>query len=482
MIGSVAVIMISTACSSTEETSETTVPTTMVTTTTTGPAITEAPSIPMFGDLASPCGPETSPGVPTVAEGQNGSSPLKVGLASDHGFEGADTPAVEMLDAAQAFAAWCNEQGGLRGLPIDIVDLDARITGVPLAMEQACADVFAMVAGGWLADEQMFPRFHECGMISFPAFTSSAAASMANGRVQAIPSPIDREATTWLHWMKETYGEAIKDIAIVHADLSATGIAAARLATTMDIVEDFGEPTLIAYDHSGAADWTGVVQNMLDSNVRAVAFIGDPSHLVALYGAMRSSGFSPEVVFGDVDLVSGTIADASASESFDSLRVRSIHAPFAEADSSPGVAAYLEMMRTHAPSGRIGSLGLYTTSAMLLFATAANSCLDLDANVLERECILAQAKKISSWTAGGSHAPTDPSTDTPTSCVIVLGVESGSWARVFPERTSTDTPGDASDDTGDSTDDLWSCDDDRIVAVAGDFGDAFGGIDPSRLN
>jgi ABC-type branched-subunit amino acid transport system substrate-binding protein len=481
-IGSVALGVTSIGCTSSEEVVETTVPTTIATTTSTGPAPTEAPTVPMFGDLPSPCGPATSAGVPTIAEGQNGSSPLKVGLTSDHGFEGTDSPGLEMLDAARAFAAWCNEQGGLRGLPIDIVDLDARITGVPLAMEQACADVFAMVGGGWTLDEQMYPRFHECGMVSFPAFTVSAAASLANGKVQAVPSPIDREATTWLHWVKETHSRAVDDIAIVHADLPTTGIVAARLATTMDVIGDFGDPTLIAFDHSGAADWTRVVQQMLDADVQAVAFIGVPSHLVALYAAMRTSGFSPEVVFGDVGLVSDVIADASASESFESLRVHSIHAPFSEADSSLGVSAYLEMMRTHAPTGRVGSLGLYTTSAMLLFATAANSCLDLDANVLERECILAEAKKISSWTAGGSHAPTDPGSDAPTSCMLVLGVESGSWIRVFPERTSTDTPDDTGNGSGADTEDLWSCNDDRIVALAGDFGDPTAGIDSSRLN
>lgn len=464
VVGSVSV-----ACSGADDTVVTTVPTSLVTTTSAAPVTTQGPEPAMFGDMASPCGPAESGAPPTVAEGQNGSSPLKLGVAGDHGFAGAESAAIEMLDAARAFAAWCNDQGGLRGLPLEIVDLDAAVSGVPLAMERACADVFAMVGGGWTVDEQMFPRFHECGMVSFPAFTVSAAASMANGTVQAIPRPIDREATTWLRWVEETYSDAIGDVAIVHADLPATSTVADRLAATMQLVGGFGEPTRLAYD-AASPDWTAVVEQLRNANTRAIAFIGDTSHLVSLYDAMRSAGFAADVVFGDAHLVSDVIASASTTGSFDNLRVRSMHVPFDEAGSS-GVATYLEMMRTHAPAGRIGSLGVYTASALALFATAADTCLDIDSNVLERECVLAQAKKVTAWTAGGAHAATNPSTNTPTSCMLVLGVESGSWARVFPTRAS-------SDDSGDG----WACDDERIETIAGEFGDVSAGIDSSRLN
>lgn len=467
-------------CSSDGDTVETTVPTTVASTTSAPPDTAEVPTSPMFGDMASPCGPATNAGAPVVAEGQNGSSPLKLGVAGDHGYFGADdsqpatSPGVEMLDAARAFASWCNEQGGLRGLPIDIVDLDASLTNVPLAMEQACADVFALVGGGWALDEQMYPRFHECGMVSFPAFTVSAAASLANGKVQAVPAPIDREATNWLRWIEETYSDAADDIAIVHADLPATRVIAERLAATMQIVGGFGDPLLLAHEPSGTANWSDIVDQMQSANIRAVSFIGDPTHLVALQGAMGSAGFAPDVVFGESNLVSDVLVTATP---FDNLRIRSIHAPFTERDSAPGIGAYLEMMRVHGSSGgapsRTGSLGLFSTSALLLFVSAADTCLDLDANVLERECILAEAKKITAWTAGAAHAPTNPSSQSPTSCMVVLGIESGAWTRVFPVLGSDDD---------DSDGDGFSCDDESIVAVDGNFGDATAGIDSSRQN
>jgi hypothetical protein len=129
------------------------------------------------------------------------------------------------------------------------------------------------------------------------------------------------------------------------------------------------------------------------------------------------------------------------------------------------------MMRTHSPDGRVSGLGLNSVSAMLLFATAANACLDSDNDVLERECILAAAKGTTSWTAGGLHSATNPGENSPSRCTIVVGIDNGDWTRVFPLLGS-------SDDNADG----WFCDDESVVSIEGDFGDMSGGIDPSRLN
>lgn len=429
----------------------------------------------MFGDMVSPCGPASAAGVPTVAEGQNASSPLALGTASDHGFAGVDQPGIEMLDAARAFAAWCNDQGGIRGLPIEIVDLDAAVVNVPLVMERTCAQVFAMVGGGWTFDDQMYPRFHECGMISVPAFTATAAATMANGKVQPIPNPIDREAGVWLKWIARTYSDAVDDVAIVHADLSTTNMVADRLASAMGMVGDFGDPTLVEFDPSAPPAWSDVVSRLRKAKARAIAFIGDPEHLVGLLRAMDTASFDVDVVFGDTNLMSDAVttassAPASATSSFAKLRIRALHAPFDEAASFTGIASYLDMMNAQDPPGRLGSLGVHTVSSLLLFVTAANSCLDANDNVLERECLLAEAKKLTAWNAGGLHTPTEPSTNQPPSCITVIGLEGSRWTRVFPMLESSDDDGNG-----------YSCDD-EIVTIDGDFGDASAGVDSSRLN
>ncbi len=71
---------------------------------TAAPTTEAAPAGPMFGTMPSPCSPAGSDGVPTVAKGQNGGNPLRLGTAGDHGFEAPPGLTLEMLDA-QAFAA-----------------------------------------------------------------------------------------------------------------------------------------------------------------------------------------------------------------------------------------------------------------------------------------------------------------------------------------------------------------------------------------
>ncbi|MFM8382814.1 MAG: hypothetical protein ACKOA6_12600, partial [Actinomycetota bacterium] len=132
---------------------------------------------------------------------------------------------------------------------------------------------------------------------------------------------------------------------------------------------------------------------------------------------------------------------------------------------------YLDMMATYNPEGRIAGLGLQATSAMLLFVTAANACLDANGNVLERECVLAQGKQISSWTGGGLHAETNPSANVPPPCTIIMEVRNGTWTRLFPEIGSADDNGNG-----------WHCDPAGVVQITGDFGDVTNGVDPSRPN
>ena len=473
LLGSVTI-----GCSGGDESVETTVETTIATTTTVEPTTTTtvAPA-PMFGDLTSPCGPAGESGVPTIAEGQNGAESLKLGVANDHGFAGAENPTIEMLDSARAFAAWCNAQGGIRGLPIEIIDLDAAVTGVPLAVERACAEVFALVGGGWTLDDQMFPRFHECGLVSLPAFTTTAAAAMGNGKIQSIPNPIDRDSTTWLRWIADSYRDAVDDVAIVHADLPAVSALADRLAAAMQLVDGFGEPVTVTYDPAitydpgGSTSWSDIVRELAAGKITAVSFIGDPSQLVAFATAMNAANFVPAVVFGENNLLSPVVSEAVGVGSLANLRVRTIHAPISEPETSPAVSSYLDMMRTHSPNGRIAGLGLHSVSAMLLFATAANACLDSDNNVLERECILSAAKGTTSWTAGGLHSATDPGGNLPSRCTIIMGIDNGGWSRVFPLLGS-------SDDNANG----WFCDDESIVPIEGVFGDASSGVDPSRLN
>jgi hypothetical protein len=90
-----------------------------------------------FGTLENLCGP----GDATIDAAQNAGATdvINVGTATDKGFQVVPGLNIEMEDAAKAFIAWCNEQGGVKGLPLNLVELDAAYFNVPAMMEQACA-------------------------------------------------------------------------------------------------------------------------------------------------------------------------------------------------------------------------------------------------------------------------------------------------------------------------------------------------------
>jgi ABC-type branched-subunit amino acid transport system substrate-binding protein len=429
------------------------------------------PEGPMFGDMPSPCGPAGPEGAPTVADGQNGGDTLRIGTATDHGYEASPGLTIEMLDAAEAFAGWCNAQGGIRGLPIEIVDLDGKLFNVPAAIEQACADVFAMVGGGWVFDDQMFPRFHECGMISFAGYTVTPTAADANGKVQPIPNPSVVKPTTWLLWAKENYAEAIANTTIMYGDFLTTKIVADTLEATMNEVGGFTVNARTPYSPTGEANWVPFAQKLKDDATSALFYVGSEANLVLLYKAMREVGYVPELVLTDANFYSEIMVAEGNADATQGLRSRTAYAPFEEADDFPGMASYLDMMGEFNADGKVAGLGLQATSAYLTFVTAANACLDANDNVLERECVLAAGKQITSWTAGGLHTETNPGENEPPECGIIMGVEGDAWTRIFPEVGSADDNGDG-----------WHCDDPGAVQITGDFGDTSAGIDPSRPN
>ena len=95
-----------------------------------------------FGDLDSPCGE----GDASVAEGEGpATDKLLIGVPNDRSADIRPGLNKEFWDTAQAYEKWCNDQGGIQGLPIELVDLDGQVTNVEAAMTKACTEVFAKI-------------------------------------------------------------------------------------------------------------------------------------------------------------------------------------------------------------------------------------------------------------------------------------------------------------------------------------------------
>lgn len=463
LIGAVGV-----SCSNRQDSGSTVASTTEVTnsevstdSTSPAPTSTEAPKI-TFGDLESPCGP----GDATIAEGENGGDKIVLATASDRGAEIAPGLTKEMYDAAVAFASWCNEQGGIAGLPIDVLDADGKLFMVPNAMEKVCAEAFAMVGGGWAFDDQEFPEFHDCGMIDIAAYTVSTAKAMSNGMAQPLPNPVDQRNVGWFVWAKETNPQAMQRFATLYPEIPSTKVVESAYVEELEKLDGVEVVDRIGYNAAGEASWAPFVQRLKDANATAIAFVGSPEQFMPFMGAVRELGYEPGLVLQEANNYSEQLL---ATDYAEGVLVRSNIVPFEEADRVKAIADYLSIMKKYNPDGKVASLGVTTMSSYLLFATAANSCLASNGNVLERECVLQAVADIKGWTGGGLHAPSDPGTNTPSACTLILQIKNGAFTRLFPELGGADDDGNG-----------FACDSSWVMAMTGDYGDVNAGRDPSR--
>ena len=479
----VAGVLVAAGCSNRSETADTTAPTTAAPETTapatdttapatdttapgadtTAPPATDPPGV-TFGDLASPCGP----GEATIADGENGGDTLVLATATDKGAEVAPGLNAEMYDAALAYADWCNEQGGINGLEIEILDADARLFEVPAAMERICDNAFAMVGGGWAFDDLQFPRFHECSMIDIAGYAVTTAKAMSNGMLQPIPNPSNLKPGGWFQWAAENHPEAVARTATVYSDILTTQIVEQQYREVMSQIEGFEVVAQIPYNPQGEANWAPIAQSLKDQDVKLLSFVGVPEVLAQLLRSMTEVGFEPELILLDGGFYADVLIER-AGDAAEGAIARTVYRPFEEADQSKAVSDYLTMMETYNPDGKIAGLGLQATSSFLLFSTAAKACIEANDGVLDRECVLAEAGAITDWTAGGLHTPTTPGSNEPSPCSVLVQVQDGEWTRLYPELGSADDAGNG-----------FACQDDSIFTLTGDYGDVNAGVDPDR--
>ena len=437
---------------------------------TTAPVAGDLASSPDFGSLEAPCGP--GDGDVSVDPDQNGgvSDAVRVAVASDKGFESNPGLNQELEDAAKAFVAWCNDQGGVQGLPLELIELDGAVFNAVAVIEEACEEVFAMVGGGLVFDAQVFPRFHECGMIDFAGFTVSIEKAMSNGMVQPLPNPSNRQPSGWYEWLRDTYPEEIERMAVLWGNAPSIETNAAQNLEVLEVVGGFTVVDEIVYNTIGESNWAPFAQRLRDNNVTAMTFVGQPANLVNLLRSMDEIGYRPPLIVQQTNFYDDVLTEG-AGPLADGIFVRTSYAPFEEPENFPAMAKYLAIMEEYNPGGKIAGLGVQGMSAYLLFVTAANACLETT-DVLERECVLEAGLNITSWDGGGLHAPGNPGENEPAACELIMVIEGGEFVRVFPELGSADDNGGG-----------WHCADNPGIAdLQGDFGDTEAGRDPSRPN
>ena len=441
------------------------------------PTTDASPTI-TFGDLESPCGPAPDGLTPSVAAAESGGSTdvLRLATASDKGNVAVPGLNGEMYDAAVAFSGWCNEQGGIAGLPVEIIDADAKLFEVPAQMENICANAFAMVGGGFAFDDQEFPRFHECNMIDFAGFVVSTGKSMSDNMVSPMPNPSNEKDGGWFKWAVATHPDAMQHFATVYSDILTSQIVEQQYVEIADKLGGVDVVQRISYNSLGEVSWVPIAQQLKSSGVRALSFIGVPEVLPPLTKAMEEINYQPELIMVDAGFYADVLLNRGGS-SVDGVVIRTGYALFEEADRVKAVRDYLDMMAKYRPDGKVAGLGMQSMSALMLFATVAKQCV-VDNGELTRACVMENVGKVTEWTGGGLHGPSSPGTNTPSPCYLMIQVKDGKFTRLYPPLEPTDADRALIPST-DITPEGWACDPSTLVRLDGDYGDQTLGKKPA---
>lgn len=409
-----------------------------------------------FGDLTGVCGPNEGGGEvtddPAETQGVTADS-ITVGTVSDPGFEGRPGLNIELHDAATAFAAWCNEAGGINGKQIDVNLHDAAITEYQPAMTQACRTDFAIVGSGAVQDNFWADTGAACGLIDVAGFSVTPEKAGVSGQdpaetrsVQPVPNPLDEFPLGAATILSEDFPQAGERVAILAADLDTLVTQAARVK---DAYESIGLEVVheSTYNTLGEANWAPFAAAIEEAGVTWLSFVGEGENLALLQQALDEIGYEVEVTLQDANFYDPAYLEA-AGPSAEGTFLRNAFWPFEEADQNPATQQYME--HVEAVDGKVALLGAQAWSAWLLFAQAARDC-DLEDD-LTRSCVLEEAASVTEWTGGGLHAPSDPGGNHGPECTLVLQVQDEAFVRYAP------------------TDEDYACDPSYVAELEGDYG------------
>ena len=400
-----------------------------------------------FGDLQEVCA-EGEPG--TTTETGLTADEIRLGTVTDKGSGERPGLTQEMYDAAVAFAAWCNEHGGIGGRSVVIDDLDARLFEYGQRIGEACQQDFALVGGGAVFDAEDDGARAACGLINLPGYVVTPQARAADLQVQPVPNPVYSFASAGYRWLLEAHPDVTK-FGILWVNLDGPSTVRAQ---TVEMAEQLGMEVVFdeQYRPIGETGWRGYVQKMRDAGVEAFEMVGEPENMVALQQAMQTEGWYPTFTVLQPNFFDAKFAEEGGASVSEATYMRSAFPTFDMAGDVPAMADYLELMERYNPEGKTAMLGMQGLSAFLLFATAAKAC----GAELTRQCVLEQAAAQDGWTAGGLHSAQTPGNLVATQCSLAI--------RVTPEGFDYDEELTAPNDG------IYNCDPANVVELADDYG------------
>ncbi len=414
----------------------------------------EGESATMFGDLPSPCGEGDASGATQL--GVTDTS-ITIGYGDDAGYQAAPGLSHEISDAMRGMIKWCNDQGGINGREVIGHYGDAKIFEVNNVMTEACQTDFMLVGEGWSADSSQEEVRLGCNLAAVPTFSVSPAFANAKLMIQPVPNPIDYTPVEIAAAMQKKFPDKITKSAVMYANYASTKDTKDKVLASYP---DFGFTFLDCpqeYAIAGESDWKPFVQRLKDCGAEVVYFTGSPApNFENVLDAANQIGFDP-IWITDANFYDEAFAKWNTNGNADNVYVREAFIPFSEASENPATQQFLDIVRGN--GGDVNQLGMQGASAFLLWATGAKAC----GSTLTSTCVMDELAKVTSWTGGGLHAETNPVSNKPPDCGLVLKMNGTAYERYYPEEVAT-----------------YDCDPSYVVQVTGAIVDG-ANLDANRV-
>jgi ABC-type branched-subunit amino acid transport system substrate-binding protein len=405
-----------------------------------------------FGSLPSPCGPGDASGATDIGVTD---TEIRIVTIADPGNTAKPGLNQGVFDSMRAFEQWCNEQGGINGREVVVEQRDALLFEYGTQVSYACDNALALVGGIGALDDLGAQTQVDCALPNIPAAAVSPLQTEADFTYQPLPNPVNKYMVGPARWTAGRYPDAITNAAGLRSQLSVTESQSDRLIEAYEQVGyDF---TYIEAQAIGDSNWTPIVIAMQNRNIGFMTLTSSFEEILPLQNELALQGFEPEVTELETNFYNAKYPEQAGSVA-DGTFVRLTAFPFEEADRNPATAEYLETLADTVPGSQPELLGVQAFSAALLWATAVK---ELGSNVT-RAGLAEKLSGIHEWDGGGLHGTSDPGSNEPSPCFVMMKVEDGGFVREYPKE---DDDAEVYADGGG-----FDCSPDNITTLRGNYG------------
>jgi len=366
---------------------------------------------------------------------------------------------IEFLQAAKAFAGWCNASGGINGRKVVVQNRDAALFNAAQVTDEACQSDFMAVGGGMAFDAPSVPVRLSCGLGQISSYDVSNQAISAP--LQVNPEGLNNalESAGWFTALAKAYPKAVKKGAL--GAQNDPGVINSYRKFEAAAEAQGWKFLIFQIPPISVADWTPYIQQLQTKGVEA-DYPSTDANVTPYVQAMNTSGYNPTFMLLGQQFYDTQTLDAAKTSKFPTTYVEIQNWPFQLASQSPGLVQMLALMHKYSPGASIDSYDDESFVAWVLWAKSATAC----GSHLTVSCVLSHAATQKNWSAGDIQAPVPQmamSNDNPkpSACWVLMKVDGSKFVY---DKTLTNP-----------TSSIWNCNPKGLVKLPPSLANASAG-------